>query len=136
MKANRKLAIAAALLLLSLGASAQVNNEDTRKGLDAITENVLKSQLGFLASDWLEGRETGEKGEYISADYIASMLQFLGVAPGGDLSAGPAGMYAGAAGMGSRAGVRERSYFQNFQLTKSMPGELQTMSVVTATQTD
>lgn len=135
MKANRKLTIIASLILLSLGASAQVNNEDTRKGLDAITENVLKSQLGFLSSDWMEGRETGEKGEYMSADYIASMLQFMGVAPGGDISAGPAGMYAGATGMGSRTGVRERSYFQNFQLTKSMPGELQTMSVVTATQT-
>ena len=110
--------------------SAQVRTEDVRKGLDVITENVLKAQLTFLASDWMEGRETGEKGEYISADYIASMLQLFGVAPGGDISAGPAGMYAGMAG---RQGQRERSYFQNFQLVKSLPGELQTMSVVTTT---
>lgn len=132
MNIFRTFAVAAALLLLPMIASAQVRNEDTRKGLDAITENVLKAQLTFLASDWMEGRETGEKGEYMSADYIASMLQFLGVAPGGDLSAGPAGMYAGAAG-GGRAGQRERSYFQNFQLVKAMSGDLQSMSVVTTT---
>jgi hypothetical protein len=132
MNIFRTFAVAAALLLLPMIASAQVRNEDTRKGLDAITENVLRAQLTFLASDWMEGRETGEKGEYMSADYIASMLQFLGVAPGGDLSAGPAGMYAGAAG-GGRAGQRERSYFQNFQLVKAMSGDLQSMSVVTTT---
>lgn len=133
MKIIRTLAISAVMALILVNSSAQSRSEDVRKGLDVITENVLKAQLTFLASDWMEGRETGEKGEYISADYIASMLQLFGVAPGGDISAGPAGMYAGAGGMGGRQGQRERSYFQNFQLVKSMPGNQQTMSVVTAT---
>jgi hypothetical protein len=133
MNIYRTITIAVVLLILPMISSSQVRNEDVVKGLDAITENVLKAQLTFLASDWMEGRETGEKGEYMSADYIASMLQFLGVAPGGDFSAGPAGMYAG--GGSGRQGQRERSYFQNFQLVKAMPGDLQEMSVVTATTT-
>jgi hypothetical protein len=54
------------------------------KGLQAITPDAIKAQLGFLASDWTEGRMTGEKGEFLSADYIASMLQLYGVKPGGD----------------------------------------------------
>ena len=38
------------------------------KGLQAITLNTLQSQLGFLASDWTEGRMAGERGEYKAAD--------------------------------------------------------------------
>ena len=54
------------------------------RGLQAITEDAIKAQLGFLSSDWMEGREAGEKGEYLAADYIASMLQSYGIKPGGD----------------------------------------------------
>jgi len=32
----------------------------------------------------MEGRATGEKGEFMAADYLASMLQFMGIAPAGD----------------------------------------------------
>jgi hypothetical protein len=38
------------------------------KGLQAITLDAIKAQLGFLASDWTEGRMAGEKGEFLSAD--------------------------------------------------------------------
>ena len=91
------------------------------KGLKAITQDVLKAQLGFLASDWTEGRETGQKGEYISADYIASMLQLYGVKPAGDYPQGR-----GFQGMQNR---NERTYFQNFILLKTIPGEEQTLKL-------
>ncbi|MBM3420635.1 MAG: hypothetical protein FJY11_05815, partial [Bacteroidetes bacterium] len=120
----KNLCTATLALLLTFTATAQINEEDVRRGLASITENVLKAQLTFLASDWMEGRETGEKGEYMSADYIASMLQLFGAVPAGDYGAG-------VAPNNPPGASRQRTYFQNFQLLKSMPGNLQTMSVVT-----
>jgi hypothetical protein len=91
------------------------------KGLQAITSDAVKAQLGFLSSDWTEGRMAGEKGEFLSSDYIASMLQLYGVKPGGDKteSGGPAKIIQG----------EGRSYFQNFVLLKSVTGEEQLFKV-------
>ncbi|HUV01260.1 MAG TPA: M20/M25/M40 family metallo-hydrolase [Bacteroidales bacterium] len=85
------------------------------KGLKAINQDVLKAQLGFLASDWTEGRETGQRGEYISSDYIASMLQLYGVKPGGD--------YPQSRDFPTVRRGNERTYFQNFVLLKISPGK-------------
>jgi hypothetical protein len=121
----RKILLLTAILhLLVLNASAQSFEEAGKKGMAGITENVLKAQLTFLASDWMEGRETGEKGEYMSADYIASMLQLYGARPGGDFASGQAAQVRGTA--------RPRTYYQNFQLLKSSPGTEQKMSLVTS----
>ncbi|MCX6254971.1 MAG: M20/M25/M40 family metallo-hydrolase, partial [Bacteroidia bacterium] len=91
------------------------------KGLQAITADAIKAQLGFLASDWTEGRMTGEKGEFLSADYIASMLQLYGVKPGGDQfqTRNPSKNKSG----------NERSYFQNFVLLKTIAGDEQILKV-------
>ena len=51
------LSISSALL------SGQGKDESFTRGLNSINQSVLKAQLGFLASDWTEGRQTGEKGE-------------------------------------------------------------------------
>ena len=89
------------------------------RGLQAITPDALKSQLGFLASDWTEGRMAGEKGELISADYIASLLQLSGVKPGGDLLR--------TVNLTNTPEISERSYFQTFILLKTIPGEEQVL---------
>jgi hypothetical protein len=94
------------------------------KGLQAITPDAIKAQLGFLASDWTEGRMAGEKGESLSADYIASILQLYGVKPGGDPSQ--------VRSMVNNSSVNERSWFQNFILLKTMPGEEQILKVKTS----
>ena len=91
-------------------------------GLNAINEDVLRAQLGFLASDWMEGRQTGEKGEYLAADYIASMLQLFGVKPGGDYPRSRVSSFV-PEGTG-------RSYFQNFVLLKTSDGEDQILKVI------
>jgi hypothetical protein len=91
------------------------------RGLQAITGDAIKAQLGFLSSDWMEGREAGEKGEYLAADYIASMLQSNGVKPAGD--------YLNDRGSEKNAGKKERSYFQNFVLLKSLPGDEQVLII-------
>ncbi len=84
------------------------------KGLRAITTDAIQAQLGFLASDWTEGRMTGEKGAFLSSDYIACMLQLYGVQPYGDYL---------------RSGRGGRSYFQNFVLLKTAPGEDQVLKI-------
>jgi hypothetical protein len=88
------------------------------KGLKAISQDVLKAQMGFLASDWTEGREAGEKGEYIAGDYIASMLQLYEVKPGGD--------YTTSWGYNNNS---KRTYFQNFNLLKTEQGDEHVMKV-------
>ena len=82
------------------------------KGLKVISQDVLKAQMGFLASDWTEGREAGEKGEYIAGDYIASLLQLYGVKPGGD----------NVTSWGYNINSK-RTYFQNFTLLKTEQGK-------------
>ncbi|MCB0569636.1 MAG: M28 family peptidase [Phaeodactylibacter sp.] len=44
----------------------------------------LKVDVVYLASDLLEGRETGKEGEEMAAEYIASRFQEIGLAPKGD----------------------------------------------------
>ena len=87
-------ALSAFFTMIFVSVSAQV--DPIEKGMKAINENVIKAQMGFLASDWTEGRGVGERGEFLAGDYIASMLQLFGVKPFGD----------------------EGSYFQNFVLLK------------------
>ncbi len=91
------------------------------KGFDAITPNALKAQLGFLSSDWTEGRMAGEKGESLAADYIASMLQLYNVKPAGDIIRQRSRL--------NNNNIIERSYFQNFVLLKTLPGDEQLMKI-------
>lgn len=96
----------------------QVSPKD--KGLQAITMETIKGQLEFLASDWMEGRATGEKGFYLASDYVASMFKVFGASPAGDPAMG------GGRGFNRpQAGppaAREKSYFQNFTLIENLPG--------------
>lgn len=102
----------------------QDSNDDFLRALNNINQSAIKAQLGFLASDWTEGREAGKKGEYLAADYIASILQLYGVKPGGDNSRG--------SGSPGAMGNMEKTYFQNFTLIKTSPGEEHIMKVRTA----
>ena len=44
----------------------------------------VKTDVVYLASDYLEGRETGTRGETIAAEYIAHRFRELGLTPKGD----------------------------------------------------
>jgi Zn-dependent M28 family amino/carboxypeptidase len=114
----------ALLFILTAFSSLQLKSQTSEVdlGLKAITYEAIMSQTGFLASDWTEGRETGTRGEYISADYIASMLQLFGAQPGGD--------YLIRRDRVTGKITRERSYFQNFSLLSSSPGEEQKLSAI------
>jgi len=125
MKKSAFILLAACLLQLA-PLSAQVAPKD--KGLESITMDVIKGQLEFLASDWMEGRQTGEKGFYLASDYVASMFKVFGAAPAGD-----AAMVGGFRGQrppsGSAPSAPPKSYFQNFTLIESVPGGSSTFSV-------
>lgn len=109
------------ILILGIFISSVNYGQETEiyKGLQAINTDVIKAQLGFLASDWMEGREAGKRGELLASDYIASMLQLYGVKPCGDftLLRSPGGI------------VNARSYFQNFVILKTTPGKNNYMQV-------
>ncbi len=118
----------ALFILLLAGISVFAQTEE-KKGLDAITEETVKGQLEFLASDWTEGRAVGTRGAYMAADYIASMLKTYGVQPFGDeIRTRPSRR-------DMMAGIRptvSKSYYQNFSLIQYEPGKEQNLSVVTS----
>jgi hypothetical protein len=105
--------------LAILSVKGQINPVD--KGMQAINADALKAQLGFLSSDWMEGREAGEKGEYMAADYIVSMLRLCGIKPAGD--------YQVIRGPMNSPEKGERTYFQNFILLKTLPGTEQVLKI-------
>ena len=51
------------------------------KGLNTINRSSAEATIGFLASDELQGREAGFHGLYVSSEYIASILQWMGIQP-------------------------------------------------------
>jgi hypothetical protein len=89
-----------------------------RAGLETITAKDSIAMLTFVASDWMEGRETGTRGFTIAAEYAASLFKLWGIKPAGDLPSFGGGR--GRGGGGARAGAPttppERTYFQEFAL--------------------
>jgi hypothetical protein len=97
------------------------------KGLSTITHESIEGQLEFLASDWMEGRETGSRGIYMASDYLASMFKVFNIQPFGDeITIMPTReeMREG------KRPVTKKSYFQNIALIRYEPGDLQELSVI------
>ncbi|WKV13566.1 M28 family peptidase [Marivirga harenae] len=80
--------------------SAQVMEKQAKKYAKTITDEDLTRHLTLLASDSLEGRETGKKGQKIAAEYIKNHFESLGL----------------------KAPV-DGSYFQKFNLYQTYRGE-------------
>jgi Zn-dependent M28 family amino/carboxypeptidase len=49
-----------------------------------IREENIRAELGFLASDAMQGRASGSNYERIAAEYIGSQFRQFGLEPGGD----------------------------------------------------
>jgi hypothetical protein len=111
-------------ILLAWQAVSYSQKSTLEKGLGTINTDVLKGQMGFLASDWTEGRAAGEKGEYMAGDYIASMLQLYGVKPGGD--------YPQARGFTNFQRNNDKTFFQNFILRKTSIASEPVMEIVSS----
>ena len=50
----------------------------------AITPHAMRAHVNFLASDVVEGRETGTRGYDVAAAYVAAQFEALGAEPAGD----------------------------------------------------
>ena len=61
------------MILFAMPLSAQ------KKGLESISKHDLRTHMKFLASDELEGRDTGEPGLQIAARYLAVQAEQLGL---------------------------------------------------------
>ena len=72
---------AAALLVLALPAAAQPVPSVTAEQ-DIVRR--LRADVEFLASDNLEGRDTGSRGYNIAAEYVASQFRAIGLEPAGE----------------------------------------------------
>ena len=68
------------LILLLLIPSVLFSQENIKFSKTIIVEDLQK-HLNVLASDSLEGRETGKKGQKMAADYIANHFNEIGIPP-------------------------------------------------------
>jgi hypothetical protein len=56
----------------------------TRRALDRIRPEALRSHVRYLSDDLLEGRDTGSEGGLLAARYLAAQFKELGLKPAGD----------------------------------------------------
>ena len=118
------------LIIISVGSVLKAQMSPKDKGLEAITMEAVKGQLEFLASDWTEGRATGEKGFYLAADYVASMFKVFGAAPAGDAGGfGGSRMSRNYSDPSARPAPPSRSYFQNFTLIENLQGGSSSLTI-------
>ncbi|NMM46904.1 M28 family peptidase [Marinigracilibium pacificum] len=72
--------LAFSLAMAGFGADAQENLAE--KYAETITQEDLKDNLTILASDALEGRETGSRGQKMAAAFISAHYESIGLQPG------------------------------------------------------
>ncbi|WP_421874755.1 M28 family peptidase [Marinoscillum sp.] len=87
-------------LLLAVVLSGFAQDKKAQKFAKTISADDLKGYLSVLASDSLEGRETGERGQKMAAAYIAGKFKEFGLEPPVETATG-------------------NSYFQKYPLQKS-----------------
>ena len=73
------LSVSILLVIAPLPVSAQV-----RRAAPQIREKDIRAELGFLASDAMQGRGSGTNYERVAAEYIGSQFRQFGLEPAGD----------------------------------------------------
>ncbi|MEO8568840.1 MAG: M28 family peptidase, partial [Ginsengibacter sp.] len=71
-------------ILLIVLLYCQVGSAQKLKKSDKVIIESLKSEIGFLASDRLEGRRTGSRGEKLAYEYLAKEFKDINLVPKGD----------------------------------------------------
>ena len=126
-----KKAVRLLLILTIVSFIAPAHAQDAKqKGLDAITQQAVKGQLEFLASDWTEGRATGQPGAYMAADYIASLFNVYGLQPAGDMEFERPTR---AERMAGKRPVSYRTFYQSFNLIETRAGKDHELSLTETT---
>ena len=93
--------------------------ETFKAGFDTISAKDSLSMLTFIASDLLEGRETGTRGFQTAAEYAASLFGLAKLKPVGDVPARSFGMAQMMAGSQAPQKPLENTYFQEFPLVET-----------------
>jgi hypothetical protein len=75
------------LLLLPALAGAATPRSATltpaeKSAANAITEDVIRGHVRFLASDLLEGRAPASRGDFLAQQYVQAQMEGMGLAPG------------------------------------------------------
>lgn len=96
-------------------------------GLKTINKQVIQSQLEFLASDWMEGREAGTEGNYLAGDYLASLFKLYQLKPGGDEVTFTPNRYHKLLGAKTE---KSTGYFQQFPAIEVKPSKEQYLSLI------
>jgi len=102
---------------LNLVSKTEPVPEKYKVGFESITPKDVLAMLNYIASDWMEGRDTGSRGFAMAADYVVSLFRMWGIKPGGDQPRAEINIARAMAGQDMRqAMTMERSYFQEFTL--------------------
>jgi hypothetical protein len=102
---------------LNLVSKTEPVPEKYKVGFESITPKDVLAMLNYVASDWMEGRDTGSRGYDVAADYVVSLFKMWGIKPGGDQPRLSFNMMRAMAGQeGPPQAQPERSYFQEFTL--------------------
>lgn len=101
-----------------------------KAGFESITAKDSIAMLSYLASDLLEGRETGTRGYQLAADYAASLFALWKLKPAGDLPARGFGRRMMGAPSPQSATPPEKTYLQDFALQETSESSSQMAFVV------
>ena len=77
------LTVVCLLSSLALGAPSRGVSPAEKAAAQSITQDLLRAQIRFLASDLLEGRGTASRGDKLAEQYVATRFEGLGLKPGG-----------------------------------------------------
>src|SRR5713101_5582832 len=77
------LTVVCLLSSLALGAPSRGVSPAEKAAAQSITQDLVRAQIRFLASDLLEGRGTASPGDQLAEEYVATRFEGLGLNPGG-----------------------------------------------------
>lgn len=100
---------------LSLVEKPKPAPDNVKAGLEAISATDTMAMLSYIASDWMKGRDTGDDGFAMAADYVVSLFKMWGIKPGGDQPTASFNFRRRRQG-GAPPARPERSYLQEFAL--------------------
>lgn len=101
--------------VLSLVEKPKPAPDNVKAGFEAISATDTMAMLSYIASDWMKGRDTGDDGFLMAADYVVSLFKMWGIKPGGDQPA-PSFNFRRMSQGGTPPVRPERSYLQEFAL--------------------
>jgi hypothetical protein len=93
---------------------------DIKTGFDTIGAKSSLALLTFIASDLLEGRETGTRGYQLAAEYAASLFGLWGLTPIGDVAPRSFSMAQFFSGSTTTSRPAGKTYWQEFPLQETL----------------